>query len=83
MRTLPTFGKVNETPDSDKLLVFLDGVEQRYVIEYDTEVGYLIRYAIQLQPDGEHFAVFKVAGDEVVAERLEGVVTLAWKEPVA
>lgn len=80
MRALPTFAKVNVTPEGHNLLVFLDGVEQHGVVECDTEAGYLVRYVTESSPDQPlGFRLLVVNGD-AVTERVEGVVTLAWRD---
>lgn len=81
MRALPTCVKVGETPlDTVDLLVFLDGIEQRYVTEFDTIAGYLVRYVVEPRRDGDRFVRFKVVDGDMAKECVEGVVTLAWRD---
>ncbi len=79
MRTLPTFAKANAAPQN--IDVFLDGVEQLYVNEADVNAGYVVRYVVVAPPqEGDKFPTFQMDGDEVAMERVEGVVTFAWRD---
>lgn len=81
MRALPTRVKIGETPlNTVDLLVSLDGIEQRYVTEFDTVAGYLVRYVVEPRRDGDRSVRFKVVDGDMAKERVEGVVTLAWRD---
>ena len=61
---------VDNTIKAGKLFtIYLDGVEQRYVIEADTDEGYVIRS--KRNADGKPMR----DGDGLVTERLTGNVT--------
>ena len=77
----PTFAKIGVTPAfiANRLRIFLDAVPQSGVLEYDTEAGYLVRYVVLPTPAGSP-TKFKVAGDEVETERVEGIVEVMWKD---
>ena len=50
--------------------VYLDGVEQRRVIEADDICGYIVRYVFD--ESGKHL----IDGDHVVTEKLHGIVEI-------
>jgi hypothetical protein len=82
--TPPTFAKLGVTDAriAVNLRIFLNSVPQHGVLEYDTKAGYLVRYAMEVLP-GRTYPQIKMHGDEVVTERVEGIVEVLWRdEPV-
>lgn len=58
------------------LRIFLDTVEQYGVFEYDTQAGYLVRYATE---DGV-VKFIKIVNGKSVLERVEGIVEVMWRD---
>lgn len=56
------------------VLVWLDGVEQKQVETYDMDEGFVIRAALTDAGDLQ----LTPARDEILRERVAGVVTVAW-----
>jgi hypothetical protein len=82
----PTYAKLGVTDArvAVDLRIFLDAVPQRFVVEYDTEAGYVVRYVV-LQDGTSHTGSrqiprFKVVGDKVETERVEGIVEVMWRD---
>lgn len=59
-----------------RLRIFVDGVEQEHVVEYDCEAGTLLKN--KLDDNGRHRLNEK--RDEIVRETLRGVVTVEWRD---
>lgn len=57
-----------------RLRVFVDGVEQNQVVEYDCEAGTVLRN--KLDENGK--AQLNEACDEVLRETITGAVTVDW-----
>jgi len=77
----PTYAKVGVTPAfiANRLRIFLDAVPQSGVLEYDTDAGYVVRYVVLPTPAGSP-TKFKVVGDEIETERVEGIVEVMWRD---
>jgi len=75
---LPRMGRVGETPHeiARHIAVFLDGVEQRYVIAYDCNAGTVERYK---RNDDQFVTTGPPHDPEIEIETLTGVVTVEWK----
>lgn len=75
----PTYAKLGVTKlfILSNLRVFLDTVEQFGVLEYDTEAGYLVRYAAE---DGVVPFIVKTPDGRWVTERVEGIVEVMWRD---
>lgn len=60
-----------------RLRIFLDGVEQREVIEYDCDAGTLLRNKLNAEGNVQ---IDPTQPDQVWTEHLTGTVTVEWKD---